>query len=178
MNENSVPRSWAITRRTLLGSAAGTAISASRLLQAATKIASPDLVIRSGDLSIAVTAMSDRAFRVHVAPLGAPPATLGEMLVPVAKPPLAKRTRDGTRTRLTLPDAQCVWDEATGCLTFHDGAGNLLLSEMPGSRDVIQSTIGNEPTLAVSQGFVSPIDERLYGTGCFQDGHLDIRGLP
>ena len=100
------------------------------------------------------------------------------MLAPIAKPPIPTRTREGSRTRLTLPQAQCVWDEATGCLSFHDGAGNLLLSEAPGSRHVAQSTIGNEPTLAVTQGFASPADERLYGTGCFQDGHLDIRGLP
>ena len=178
MNEKRVPRSWAISRRALLGSGAGAAIVSSGLVQAATRIATPDVVFRSGELSIAVTALSDRAFRVRVAPLGAPPATPGEMLEPVAKPPIPKRTREGGRTRLTLPGAQCVWDEATGCLSFHDGAGNLLLSESPGSRHVAHSTVGNEPTLAVTQGFASPPDERLYGTGCFQDGHLDIRGLP
>ena len=165
MNEKNEPRSWAITRRTLLGSGAGAVIASSGVVQAAIRIATPDLVIRSGGLSIAVTAMSDRAFRVRVAPLGAPPAQPGEMLAPVAKPHIPKRTREGGRTRLMLPAAQCVWDDATGCLSFHDGAGNLLLSEAPGSRHVAQSTIGNEPTLAVKQGFVSPADERLYGTG-------------
>lgn len=178
MNDSKVRRSCAITRRALLGSGAGAAIVSSGLVQAATRGASPDLAIRSGDLAIAVTAMSDRAFRVRIAPVGAPPATPGEMLAPVAKPPIPKRTREGARTRLTLPGAQCVWDDATGCLSFHDGAGNLLLSETPGSRHVAPSTIGNEPTLAVTQGFASPADERLYGTGCFQDGYLDIRGLP
>ncbi|SDA35436.1 hypothetical protein [Sphingomonas sp. NFR15] len=178
MNEKTMPHRWAITRRALLGSGAGAAIASSGLVQAATRVAPPNLLIRSGDLSIAVTALSDRAFRVRVAPLGAPPATLSEMLAPSAKPPTPKRTRDDGRTRLTLPNAQCVWDEATGCLSFHDGAGNLLLSEVPGSRHITQSTIRNEPTLAVTQGFASPADERLYGTGCFQDGHLDIRGLP
>lgn len=178
VNQRKTPRSRAITRRTLLGSGAGAAIVSSRLVQAATRIASPGFVIRSGDLSIAVTALNDRAFRVRVAPVGAPPATPSEMLAPIAKPPIPKRTREGDRTRLTVGGAQCVWDEATGCLSFHDGAGNLLLSEAPGSRHVAQSTIGNEPTLAVTQGFASPADERLYGTGCFQDGHLDIRGLP
>jgi alpha-D-xyloside xylohydrolase len=100
------------------------------------------------------------------------------MLAPVAKPPVAKRTRDGRRTRLTLPSAQCVWDEETGCLSFYDSTGNLLVTETPGSRQVTPSTIGAEPTFAVAQSFFSPADERLYGTGCFQDGHLDIRGLP
>lgn len=178
MNEKKAPHSWAITRRTLLGSGAGAALVSSGLARAATRVASSDLLIRFGELSIAVTAMSDRAFRVRVAPLEAPPAMPGEMLAPIAKAPIPKRTREGNRTRLTLPGAQCVWDEATGCLSFHDGAGNLLLSEAAGSREVTRSMIGNEPTLAAMQGFASPADERLYGTGCFQDGHLDIRGLP
>ncbi|WP_277970417.1 glycoside hydrolase family 31 protein [Sphingomonas echinoides] len=178
MSETKTPRSAAITRRALLGSGAGVAIVSSGLVQAATRIAAPDFVIRTGDLSIAVTALSDRAFRVRVAPVGAPPATPSEMLAPIAKPPIPKRTREGSRTVLTLPHARCMWDEATGCLSFHDGGGKLLLSEAPGSRHVAPSTIGTEPTLAVTQGFASPADERLYGTGCFQDGHLDIRGLP
>lgn len=176
MTDTTTPRSWAITRRALLGSGAGAAIVSGGLAQAA-KIAAADFVIRSGALSIAVTALSDRAFRIRVAPAGAPPATPSEMLAPIAKPPTPKRTQEGGRTRLTLPHAQCVWDEATGCLSFHDGGGKLLLSEAPGSRHVAPSTIATEPTLAVTQGFASPADERLYGTGCFQDGHLDIRGL-
>ncbi|MET3826338.1 alpha-D-xyloside xylohydrolase [Sphingomonas sp. PvP055] len=178
MSETKTPRSAAITRRALLGSGAGVAIVSSGLVRAATRIAAPDFVIRTGDLSIAVTALSDRAFRVRVAPVGAPPATPSEMLAPIAKPPIPKRTQEGSRTVLTLPHARCMWDEATGCLSFQDGAGKLLLSEAPGTRQVAPSTIGNEPTLAVTQGFASPADERLYGTGCFQDGHLDIRGLP
>jgi alpha-D-xyloside xylohydrolase len=178
VNEETTLRSWAITRRALLGSSAGAAIVSSGLLQATTRIAAPDFVVRSGDLSIAVSALSDRAFRVRIAPVGAPLATPGEMLAPVVNSPIPKRTRTGGRTRLTLPGAQCMWDEATGCLSFYDGAGNLLLSEAPGSRQVAQSIVRNEPTLAVMQGFASPPDERLYGTGCFQDGHLDIRGLP
>lgn len=178
MTDKTTPRSGAITRRALLGSGAGAAIVSSGVVQAATRIAAADFVIRSGALSIAVTALSDRAFRIRVAPAGAPPATPSEMLAPIAKPPTPKRTQEGGRTRLTLPHAQCVWDEATGCLSFHDGGGKLLLSEAPGSRHVAPSTIATEPTLAVTQGFASPADERLYGTGCFQDGHLDIRGLP
>lgn len=178
MNEKTTPHRWSTTRRALLGVGAGAVIASSGLVQATTRLASPDLVIRSGELLIAVTALSDRAFRVRVAPVGAPPATPSEMLAPIAKPSTPTRTHEAGRTRLTLAGAQCVWDEATGCLSFHDGAGNLLLSEMPGSRNLAPSTIGNGPTLAVTQGFVSPPEERLYGTGCFQDGHLDIRGLP
>jgi len=178
VTDEKTPRSWAITRRTLLSSGAGAVIVASGAVQAATRSVAADFVISSGELAITVAALSDRAFRVRAAPVGALPAAPSEMLAPIAKPPIPTRSREGGQTRLTLPHAQCVWDDATGCLSFHDGAGKLLLSEAPGSRHVASSTIGAEPTLAVTQGFTSPTDERLYGTGCFQDGHLDIRGLP
>jgi alpha-D-xyloside xylohydrolase len=178
VTDEKTPRSWAITRRALLSSGAGAAIVASGVVQAATRSVAADFVISSGKLAITVAALSDRAFRVRAAPVGALPAAPSEMLAPIAKPPIPTRSREGGQTRLTLPHAQCVWDDATGCLSFHDGAGKLLLSEAPGSRHVASSTIGAEPTLAVTQGFTSPTDERLYGTGCFQDGHLDIRGLP
>ena len=35
-----------------------------------------------------------------------------------------------------------------------------------------------KPIHIARQAFDSPSDERLYGTGCFQDGALDLRGLP
>lgn len=40
-----------------------------------------------------------------------------------------------------------------------------------------QSTIQGEPTYLVEQQFISPVDEYLYGTGQFQDGYLNVRGL-
>lgn len=39
------------------------------------------------------------------------------------------------------------------------------------------SSVQNEPTYQVEQRFVSPKDEYIYGTGQFQDGYLNIRGL-
>ena len=39
------------------------------------------------------------------------------------------------------------------------------------------SSVQNEPTYQVEQHFVSPKDEYIYGTGQFQDGYLNIRGL-
>ena len=47
MTDQKTPRSAAITRRALLGSGAGAAIVPSALLQASTRIASTDFVIRT-----------------------------------------------------------------------------------------------------------------------------------
>lgn len=68
-------------------------------------------------------------------------------------------------------------DRGSGALTFLDARGRVLLAEAPGTRSVSASTIQGEPTLAVTQTFVSPPDEHLFGTGQFQDGYLNVRGL-
>ncbi|HLP25217.1 MAG TPA: glycosyl hydrolase family 31, partial [Acidobacteriota bacterium] len=69
-------------------------------------------------------------------------------------------------------------DRATGTITFQDASGRVFLRELPGTRRVEAATIHDEPTWAVSQSFDSPPDERLFGTGEFQDGFLNIRDLP
>ena len=40
------------------------------------------------------------------------------------------------------------------------------------------STIQGEPTLIAEDRFASPPDERLFGSGQFQDGYLDVRDFP
>lgn len=73
--------------------------------------------------------------------------------------------------------ARFVRETASGCLSFYDESGALLLREAPAARHLQSATTGGEARLAAAQGFVSP-PERLYGTGCFQDGHLNLHGLP
>ncbi|MET0310146.1 MAG: TIM-barrel domain-containing protein [Sphingomonas sp.] len=153
-------------------------MAAGRSAFAAPAVAVPDLVVRDGDLSISIEALSERAFRVRVTPDPGRAASPSEMLAPLVQRPSVRRSREGGRVRLSVAHARCEWDPATACLSFHDATGTLLLAESPASRRVEASAVGGAPTLAVAQGFASPRDERLYGTGCFQDGHLDIRGLP
>lgn len=69
-------------------------------------------------------------------------------------------------------------DRTTGTITFHDASGRVLLRELPGTRRVEAATIHGEPTWSIAQSFDSPPDERLFGTGEFQDGFLNIRDLP
>lgn len=64
-----------------------------------------------------------------------------------------------------------------GAITFNDSEGKTLLQEKPGSRFIKPSSISGERCLMVQQSFISPDDEFLYGTGQFQDGFLNIKGL-
>ncbi|MBR5256078.1 MAG: DUF4968 domain-containing protein [Bacteroidales bacterium] len=62
-----------------------------------------------------------------------------------------------------------------GVLTFFDADGNLLLRE--DGHNLEKATVQGEPTYAVTQRFLSPEDEFLFGTGQFQDGFLNVRGV-
>ncbi|MBO7114091.1 MAG: DUF4968 domain-containing protein [Bacteroidaceae bacterium] len=65
----------------------------------------------------------------------------------------------------------------TGVITFTDAQGNTILKESAGSRSITPGKTGSLNSLAVSQSFVTGPDEFLFGTGQFQDGYLNIRGL-
>ncbi|WP_443971262.1 TIM-barrel domain-containing protein [Sphingobium sp. CR28] len=169
---------WTVSRRAILSATAAIPLGIGKAGLAATAAPSADMVLRDDGLVISVTALSDRAFRVRVVPEGAPAGNAGEMLAGPARRPATRQTRASGRLRLKTAQAQCEWDAASRSLSFYDGEDRLLLRESPGSRRVQASRIGDEPTLAIAQAFDCPADERLFGTGCFQDGHLNLRGLP
>ena len=70
-------------------------------------------------------------------------------------------------------------DTSTGHLTFTDRKGKVLLDEVQGSRTIKADTqsFDGYSCLDVSQSFKTGSDEFLFGTGQFQDGYLNIRGL-
>ena len=79
---------------------------------------------------------------------------------------------------LELPKLRASVNRASGAITFTGADGRVLLRETPGARRVEAATIQGEPTWAIAQSFDSPADERLFGTGQFQDGFLNVRDLP
>lgn len=130
--------------------------------------------------TLRITALSDRALRVRIlppqAPMQVPPPSL--TLVSSRAKPLMKQLSGTGTTRLELRGIHCEVDDETGTLRFFDRNGTLLLSEAPGTRRLTPSRLGDEPVFIAEQAFESPAGERLYGTGCFQDGVMDLRGHP
>ena len=125
-----------------------------------------------------VIALSDRAFRVRFVPAekrGAPPES--PVLQPIVPRGKAVRSKHGDTTRLQLPFVRCEID-AHSTLRFFDSAGRLLLAEAAGTRRLTPAPLYDETVHTAEQAFDSPTDERLFGTGCFQDGALDLRSLP
>ncbi|MGN6208927.1 TIM-barrel domain-containing protein [Asticcacaulis sp.] len=129
--------------------------------------------------TLQIFALTDRAFRVRFSPGTAPLTTAPDrILLPQEQQPRAQtQTADG-KVRLRLPGIICDIDLTDGHLTFLDGKSNVLVSELPDGRRLEASKLGDEDVFIAEQAFDSPPDERIFGTGCFQDGALDIRQLP
>lgn len=141
--------------------------------------ARPDFVRTYSNGVLQIAAASDRAFRVRFTPPGAqkdmPASTI--LLDGLEAPSASVSQKNGTSV-LDLPALRCEVADDTGRLRFFDRDGNLLLEETVNGRRLTPSRLGDEPVHSVEQSFESPENERLYGTGCFQDGALDIRSLP
>jgi len=78
---------------------------------------------------------------------------------------------------LKLKRITVVFNKADETLTFKNQQGEIILKEKAGGRSIENATVQSEPTCKVEQKFISPKDEYLYGTGQFQDGYLNIKGL-
>ena len=139
----------------------------------------PDLTETFPDGQLQIAALGNRAFRVRFQPPGGAAAMPASPILfnsPAAASRLAKTRGSGT-VGLELPFIRCELDSSSGQLSFLDGDGRLLLKEAVGGRRLSASRLGDEAVFVAEQAFASPPDERLYGTGCFQDGALDLRQL-
>lgn len=128
----------------------------------------------TGNLSL--IPLNQNAVRVQFNPQDS--TSLEELIytenVPTPKYAIAET---GEEITLKLEHISIVFDKGKETLTFKDTNGRVILQEKPGGRSMESSTIQRTPTHRVEQQFLSPKDEYLYGTGQFQDGYLNIRGL-
>lgn len=91
--------------------------------------------------------------------------------------PTYKIKKNSEEIILELERITAVFNKKNETLLFKNENGEIILQEQVSGRSISSSTIQGEPTFNVEQRFVSPEDEYLYGTGQFQDGYLNIKGL-
>ena len=121
---------------------------------------------------------SDRAVRVLYTPEKALP-DLDSLVLQETRPVPFKLNEQDDFIAVSTDQMSVQVDRESGRITFLDTEGNVLLREpVGGGKAVTRSTLYGEPTLAVEQTFVSPPDEYLFGSGQFQDGEFNLRGLP
>ena len=133
--------------------------------------------VKLADVELKVTALSQGAIRVQCAPvIHDHPDDL--VLVNLAHDPEATLERVGANLQLSSSIISATYNSKNESIRFTDPLGAILLDETVNGRRVTPSTIQGEPTLAAEVSFDSAADEYLYGSGQFQDGHLNIRDLP
>lgn len=152
---------------------AGTALVASQAQAQTTNNPSFSQSLPDGRLDI--YALSARAFRIRFT--RDQQAAASTILLSDKTIPLSGHTETGTDTTLHLPYIRCRVRKDNGSLSFFDSKGTLLLEDLAGTRRLTASKVQGLATDIAEQGFASPADERLYGTGQFQDGFLNLRGL-
>ena len=131
--------------------------------------------IDTPDGELVLTPLADNAVRVQVKGTLATPA-LEELIYIEGRRHVNFRTeRNDNFTSLLMKGMTVRYDNASATLSFLDAGGNLILQEK--SRSLVASDVKGVPCYDATQTFISPDDEFLYGTGQFQDGYLDIRGL-
>ena len=126
--------------------------------------------------TLMILPLSDNAVRVKFVKDGTYP--LDELIYTedVAAPKWKTKFTNGI-PKVTLKEMSVSYNKATNQLTFYDKKGNIVLMEEPNGKSVKENDVKGTKMLDVSQSFYSPKDEYLFGTGQFQDGYLNIRGL-
>ena len=132
--------------------------------------------IKTEDGTLILSPLHSNAIRVQLIPEG---SVLLEELIYTEKVPAPKYSvrKDASFVEVQTDAMTARYSKSDGSLVFLDADGNVILSEIPGGRKIEASSVQDVPVYAVSQAFASPADEHLYGTGQFQDGFLDIRGV-
>jgi alpha-D-xyloside xylohydrolase len=134
------------------------------------------IVIQSKKGALTLSPQNDNAIRVQFTQAGS--KALEELIFIENNeiPTYTVEDKDGNIT-FALEKISAIYNKKSGTLSFKNANEDLLLQEKPQGRIMTADSIQGEPTYAIEQQFLSPADEYLYGTGQFQDGYLNIKGL-
>ncbi len=139
----------------------------------------PDHIVATPEGTLQIFAVTDSAVRIRFVPPQTTPASPpNTIILPQTHRPKIRQQNKGDTVRLQLPGIGCEVDPADRTIRFLDGHGRILLSEARAGRRLVPSKLGEEEVFVAEQVFNSPDDEHIYGTGCFQDGQLNLRQIP
>ena len=139
-------------------------------------------VIGMSDGTLTITPLDNNAIRVQFVPDGNIELPRLENLIYTETRDhhyisCSQNLRGQVIVRTEQGNLRAVVNTRNGKIKFKDSKGNVILSETAGSRSVEVGKTGQFNSLSVSQSFKTAPDEFLFGTGQFQDGYLNIRGL-
>lgn len=126
--------------------------------------------------TLTLTPMADNAIRVRVS--GENALKLEDLIyTEKVRAPKFSVVEDDSQIVLSTSAMSAIYDKSDGHLSFTDAQGRTIVSEVSGSGSLTETEVQGFQAYSVGQSFVSPPDEFLFGTGQFQDGHLNVRGL-
>lgn len=135
-----------------------------------------EVVIPTSKGQLHIIPLKDNAVRVKVT-TGASSELEELIYTQKVKTPKFKSVNNGGAYTVSLKKIRVLYDTQKDQLSFYNNKGKLILQEVAGSRSIKKADVQNMTLSDVSQSFVSPSDEFLFGTGQFQDGNLNVRGL-
>ncbi len=133
------------------------------------------LSIDTTEGKLVLTPLTDNSVRVRISSDLSVPQLEELVYTEKVNAPRYRVKRTGESVTLTMELLTVAYGKADGMLTFFDKDGNVILKES--SRSLVASQIEGTACYDVSETFDTAEDEHLYGTGQFQDGYLDIKGL-
>ena len=154
------------------------ALALSACSQAPIKSQDNMLSIGMPDGTLYVTPMADDAIRVQYIPEGIELPQLENLIYTEKQESRACHySQSGNKVTVSAhgDGLRAVVNTRTGQIRFLDSKGKEILAE--DVRSIVAGKTGDLNSLSVSQSFKTAPDEFLFGTGQFQDGYLNIRGL-
>ena len=118
--------------------------------------------------------LMENAVRVRLEPADYKPLSELVYTEKVPTPKYSVKKKDGV---VEMRTAKMTVRYEGGALAFFDAEGKEILREATDGRRLEKTTIQGELAYEAAQCFLSPEDEFLYGTGQFQDGFLNVRGV-
>ena len=126
---------------------------------------------------LSIQPIIDGAIRVRFSRSQGNPAP-SVILVGKFPPPQFTVEENSRAIAVSMSKLRVILNRSSLALTFTDGSGKILLQEKPGGRLLKQAIPQGNGNMMAEQTFLSPSDEYLFGTGQFQDGYLNVKGLP
>ena len=126
---------------------------------------------------LSIQPIIDGAIRVRFSRSQSSPAP---SVILVGKFPPPKFTVEENSRAITVSTSKLrvILNRSSLALSFTDGSGKILLQEESGGRLLKPDLAEGNGEMMAEQSFVSPSDEFLFGSGQFQDGYLNVKGLP
>lgn len=129
------------------------------------------------DGKLLVTPMARNAIRIQYLRSNAA-ATLPEFIFLSRQDSVPYQVAEnGAALEVATPALRACINREEGHIVFRDSTGRVLLAEQVDGRRVQSVDVQGEYGYGIEQRFESPVDEYIFGTGQFQDGYLNIRGL-